>query len=51
MFYLLKLGCFVWIENLCSCEIGFMKLDWKKIEYIIGHILYWLMNHQLVEWP
>lgn len=23
-----------------------MKLDWKKIEYIIGHILYCLMNHQ-----
>lgn len=33
-------------ENLCSCEIGFMKLGWKKIEYIIGHILYCLMNHQ-----
>lgn len=30
MFELLRLDYFVWIENLCSCEIGFMKLEWKK---------------------
>lgn len=43
MFELLRLDYFVWIENLCSCEIGFMKLDWKK-EYIIGYILYCLIT-------
>lgn len=43
MFELLRLDYFVWIENLCSCEIGFMKLGKNGVYNWVHPVL---LNHQ-----